>query len=138
MLPRRPAWRLALATHALAGVAILISLRLFLTPPAEIASAPPQPMRYAIYAFSALSGGSAAGTLLGVLVTGGSWLPAVYLWLLPLILVALPQIDPAVAGFVYAGFAGRLGFGLAVAAAMLWIVGCIAGFVLAYALERPR
>lgn len=126
---------LALTCHAIAAVAVLVSLRLFLTPAADVASVPPQPVRYGLYAVSALSIAVAAGTMLGVFVTGRSWLPVAYLWLLPLVIVALPQIDAGVAGFIFAGFTGHIGAGLALSAAALWIVGCLAGLVLAYRLE---
>lgn len=136
MIAGRRALSVALVSHATAGIAIAVSLRVFLTPPAEIASVPPQPARYAVYALTAFVGAIAAGSMLGVLVTGRSWLPAVYLWLLPLVLVALPLIDPGVAGFIYAGFTGHVGAGLALSAAVLWILGCLFGFALAYGLER--
>lgn len=134
----RRAWSVAVASHLVAGAAILVSLRLFLTPPSELASVPPQTARYVVYGLTAFAGAIAAGSMLAVLVTGRSWLPAVYLWLLPLVLVALPQIDPGVAGFIYAGFTGHLGAGLAISAAALWIAGCLIGFAVAYGLDLTR
>lgn len=131
MSDRRRAWSAALAAHALAALAIAWSLRVFLTPLTD-PSVPPQPLRYALYGLSAFLSAVAAGSMLSVLLTGGSWLPAVYLWLLPLVIVALPWIDPSVAGFVYVGFTGHIGAGLAVSAALLWIVGCVLGVRLGY------
>jgi hypothetical protein len=73
----------------------------------------------------------------GVLVTGRTWLPAIYLWLVPLVIVALPQIDPSVAGFIYLGFTGHLGVGLGLTATALWLLGCAAGGLLSYRASGP-
>jgi len=134
---RSRAWGVAALSHVVATAAVIVSLRVFLTPVADVASVPPQGARYVIYAASAFAIALAAGTMLGVFVTGRSWLPAIYLWLLPLVIVALPQVDPSVAGFIYAGFTGHLGGGLAVSAAVLWILGTVCGGAIGYRVGRP-
>lgn len=109
--------------HVASAMLLSISLRIFITPPEQIASVPPQPVRYVIYAGTLLAVAIAAGSVLGGFLVGRSWIPAVYLWLLPFGIVALPAINSDIAGFVYLGFTEHVGAGLAALAALDWVLG---------------
>ncbi len=124
-------WSVLLVAHAVAFGMVLTSLRLFLTPVALEPQLPPQAVRYLIYALSVTCVALAAGTVLALFVSGGSWWPALYLGSVPLLVVALPLVDPSAAHFVYAGVTDRLAGWAAAAASVLWVIGVALGVALA-------
>ncbi len=113
--------------HVFSAVITTVALRFFLTPPAQIHTIPDQPVRYATYALAVFAIATAAGTVLGIFVTQSSWLPAIYLWLMPLAIVLYPAVDPAAAGFVYTGVTSHFAGVLALLATVLWLLGLSTG-----------
>lgn len=135
---RRTTWLVLGVTHLWAASVTLLALRIFLTPAELIHTAPPQPVRYAVYALVAFALGTAAGTVLGVFLTRRSWLPVVYLWAVPLTLILYPAIDSTGARYLYVAVTSRVAGVLAVAASVLWVLGIAAGLLLVLRLAPAR
>jgi hypothetical protein len=118
---------------AAAGIAVALSL--FLTP-SDAPQTVPQLGRYAVYAAALFLIAIAAGTVVGALVVGTTWAPAIYLWLVPFTILALPAVDPSAAYFVYTGVTSRFAGGLALVACVLWTGGVPIGAVAMVRLAR--
>lgn len=131
-------WLVLGATHVWAASITVIALRIFLTPQALINTVPAQPIRYAIYALVAFALGNAAGTVLGVFLTGRSWLPVFYLWAVPFALLLYPAVDSAGADFLYTAVTSHVAGVLAAAASVLWIIGIAVGLLLVLRLGAVR
>jgi hypothetical protein len=124
--------------HAAAVVATAVALHFFLTPAEMISTVPDQTVRYATYALAFCLIALSAGTVLGLLVIGTSWLPVAYLWSVPFAIVLLPSVSPSAAHFIYVGMTSRIGGLLAIAGMIAWVLGLSAGALAIVALSRYR
>lgn len=135
---RKAALVATVIAHATAAAATAVALRFFLTPAEMISTVPDQALRYATYALAFCLVALSAGTVLGLLMVGTSWLPVAYLWSVPFAIVLLPSVSPSAANFIYVGMASRIGGLLAITGMVAWVLGLSTGALGIVALSRYR